>query len=247
MQWASMIVAAPRQSPVSLRECFKSLRANGLNPMISAEPGTDLSVITEECRVFQRDKKLGNFHHWIAAAKTLLATDPTADYYLMSEDDALYNIHTVAFVNQMLRPEHLGGVFSLYCANIAQFRNSRARIFRSTRENHVGSLAMLFDNSTLTNLVNSQSINEWKGSHDQRRIQVAASELKAVDTWMGNEIFRMQKPLWIFSRSLVAHFMPADAPQNSALGHGDASRSRSAYGFVGAFADPWKVYRMPRQ
>lgn len=249
MKWACGIFAAPRESNESLRQCLTSVVASGWEPIVSAEPNTDLSPVDGVSgvgMVIQREKKLGNFHHWHALAKSLLLAHPDADRYLTIEDDALFCPQAKEFVEHYVKPEHYDKCWSLYTANLANYRKPRPMLFRSFRRNHVGALAMAFPRDLLIAMTESPTISEWRGAHDQQRRGCEDHELKAVDTWIGNEIHRLGAEIWMFSRSLVQHYMPPSHPRNSALGHEGASGARSAYGFVGATGDPFRVYRVQR-
>lgn len=109
--WAVGITTAPRSQHRTLPECVQSVKANGWNPLIFAEPNTDLSGI--DCEVIQRQTRLGVWHNWRTAARELLDRFPDAEMILTIQDDTVFHPQSRWYAehNFPLKPNR---VYSLY-------------------------------------------------------------------------------------------------------------------------------------
>lgn len=238
------MIAAPRKSPKSLLASYDSLTAAGFNPYILAEPGT---VLPEPCMYRIHEQKKGNFFNWIFAAHAVSDAAIWADAHLITEDDALHSRNIRPFLEHIMWPSPRCGAISLYCPNVPYYRKPTARLFQSDRPNHVGALSLLFRPECLREiLADEEAVNSWRGSWDQKHRDVPPHEIKAVDAWIGETMIKHGWNIWVCSRSLVQHYHPPEAPDNSTLNHGAATRARSAYKWIGMNGDPWKTYNISR-
>lgn len=85
-RWAVGITAAPRKDS-ALVQCVQSVLANGWEPVVFAEPETDLAALPASVRVVQRTERLGAWHNWLDMCQVLLAHNPDAEAILTIQDD----------------------------------------------------------------------------------------------------------------------------------------------------------------
>lgn len=249
MKIISGMICAPRRSPKSLIAAYASLISNGWSPQLKCEPGTLVPEYANH--VVMNSARQGNFWNWINLAQSMLNTaiamkvqGEQCDGILICEDDALHTVGISDFISSKLWPAERCGAISLYCPNLPYYRRTTACVYRSDRPNHVGALSLLFRIECLRDiLADWDSIKNWGGSWDQRRRSLPPEEIKAVDAWIGETMLKHGWNIWMCSRSLVQHYHPPDAKDNSTLNHGEATRARSAYQWLGAHADPFVVYQ----
>jgi hypothetical protein len=124
--WAVGITTAPRTKHRTLPECVDSVLANGWEPIIFAEPNTDLSGIESE--VVQRETRLGVWHNWRTAARELLDRFPDAETILTIQDDTVFHPQSKWFAehNFPLKPNR---VYSFYTP---KHYGQRADVFDGT-------------------------------------------------------------------------------------------------------------------
>lgn len=111
--WAVGITTAPRSKHRTLPQCVESAVANGWNPLIFAEPGTDLSGLPGGIECIERETRLGVWHNWKAAARQLLDRFPNADAVLTIQDDTVFHPQARWFAEHFF-PINNQRVFSLY-------------------------------------------------------------------------------------------------------------------------------------
>lgn len=240
------MIAAQRKSSKSIEVAHASLIDAGFTPIVHSEPGT--TKVGHDLFFCVNDKKLGNYWNWINAARTAVEfAKDTADGILITEDDALHSRNIRPFIEHIMWPSARCGAIALYCPNVPYYRKPTARIFQSDRPNHVGALSMLFRPQCLREiLADEEAVNSWRGSWDQKHRDLPPHEIKAVDAWIGETMLKHNWNIWVCSRSLVQHYHPPEAPDNSTLNHGQATRARSAYQWIGMNGDPWKTYGISR-
>jgi hypothetical protein len=232
VQLAIGMITAKRQSPtvVDSMKSVKSAFNSQHQPVLFAEPET-FSNITESpsgCILVNRPHTISadrmpsspsgvfyNFGNWIQSARDLLALHRECDTFLMCEDDIKLTPDLTEFIADRLWPSPHCGVISLYCPILQHFTHKRGLIrtdvrytdILNTHHNLVGALCLLFPRRALQELVdNQESIDEWRGSHTQRRAKdVPKWERKAVDTWIGRTLVQMGYEIWNFNPGLVSH------------------------------------------
>lgn len=84
--WAVGIVTAPRPQP-TLSRSLASLQLAGFDPIIFAEPDSDLSRVNGTT-VIQRHRRLGGWSNWFAALHHLVSLN--TDLILLCQDDVIY-------------------------------------------------------------------------------------------------------------------------------------------------------------
>lgn len=271
------IIRAPRPES-TVQKTIDSLRASfpeGTQPIcVFQEPGSGQAPL--RCAYIERPEILGlgdsafesspegtfgNFQNWIQTARDLLWRHQTRDTLMICEDDALFAPGILQLLERDLWPAKNCGVVSLYCPNMSQYGRTRglnqAHVVRTgfaptTRNNLVGSLALVFPRHVLEKVAYHKSIDQWGGSHAQVRSKGAKPwERKAVDTWIGRTLVELKTTIWHYSPSLVLHYSPFDSKSNSSLGH-DAPRGthsvRQGYEWVGSQEqDLCSLYPKPKE
>ena len=86
MKWGVGITTAPRE-PSTLADCVQSVVANGWEPAVYAEPGSDVSGLLSQTHVVERRDRLGAWANWLDMARRLLTEHPDADVILTIQDD----------------------------------------------------------------------------------------------------------------------------------------------------------------
>lgn len=101
-RWAVGVTTAPRTLHRTLPECIESVKLNGWEPVIFAEPGTDLSDIDAE--IVQREERLGVWRNWRSAARWLLQRFPDAEMILTIQDDTIFHPQAKWFAEHFFPP-----------------------------------------------------------------------------------------------------------------------------------------------
>lgn len=114
MKWATGVITAPRRQGYYLDKTLDSLARAGFGePVVFAEPG---SVIPDwfEGHVVHRRKKYGDWTNWATGLYELFLSEPDADYYFMTEDDALLCTGARAYLEYAFPQLGPFGSLSLY-------------------------------------------------------------------------------------------------------------------------------------
>lgn len=91
MNWSVGITTAPREKGFYLDQTLKHLESAGFdNPVIFAEPNSTIPDDFNGC-VVKRRKPYGDWANWVTALYDLFLSEPSTDYFLMVEDDALFS------------------------------------------------------------------------------------------------------------------------------------------------------------
>ena len=229
------MITAPRQLPTATASITSVLSAFNLSRQVVlfAEPGSYDHIENVHRRVLLVNRlpqngyevsskmpaapsgTLGNFGNWIQSARELLWLYKDSDTFLMCEDDIAITPDLTKFIEARLWPSPHCGCISLYCPAMPHYTERRGLIrtdvrytdVLNTHHNLVGALCLLFPRRALEELVsNQQSIDEWGGSHRQRRTPgTLLWERKAIDTWIGRTLVHMGWQIWNFNPGFVKH------------------------------------------
>jgi hypothetical protein len=113
--WAIGVVTAPRSTP-TLEGTLQSLAAAGWSePWLFAEPGSEIPAGFFHLKRSDRGTTLGLWPNWFLGLSELVLRFPSADAYLMCEDDILLTAGLRTWLEQELWPENRLGVVSLFC------------------------------------------------------------------------------------------------------------------------------------
>lgn len=260
MQWAVGTIAAPRPAGGSLSVTVRSLRANGWDPIVFAEPGTEQ---TEDV-VFRIDRpariaelhptfeaspegQLGNYQNYLQAAADLLQQRPNADAILITEDDAEFCRGVRQWIEPRLWSHPACGCYSLYTANIPAHRSFHPREMVSPTTPIMGSLALIWRPEVLRQILESPDIETWGGSSSQRLRQTPKWKRSAVDTFLGQQLRKTGFHMRLFTRSFVRHWLPPGSRDNSACGNGVSTGKRAEYSWVGENPDIPSLFEKRRR
>lgn len=126
--WGVGITTAPRTQHRTLPECVESVIANGWNPVIYAEPNTDLSGLPKGLQIVKNTERLGVWRNWKAAAGDLLKRFPDAEFILTIQDDTIFHPQSRWFAEHFF-PVNSQRVFSFYTP---KHYGQRADVFDQT-------------------------------------------------------------------------------------------------------------------
>ena len=249
------MITAPRQLPTATASITSVLSAFNLSRQVVlfAEPGSYDHIENVHRRVLLVNRPhavtpnampvssfgvMGNFGNWIQSARDLLALHADCDTFLMCEDDIALTPDLTEFIEARLWPSPHCGCISLYCPAMSHYTEKRGLVqtdvrytdVLNTHRNLVGALCLLFPRRALEELVsNQQSIDEWGGSHRQRRTPgTLLWERKAIDTWIGRTLVHIGYEIWNFNPGFVKH-----TGVTSSLGN-KAPKSRMNARWIGA-------------
>ncbi len=126
--WAVAVTTAPRKE-ATLELSLESLaRAGWAQPLVFAEPGTDLPAGLEPERITRRRRTFGAWPNFFATLTELCLLEPKADAYLLCQDDVLYAEGLRDYLEDQLWPAETLGVVSLHTAS-HQDRGDREGFF----------------------------------------------------------------------------------------------------------------------
>lgn len=229
------VVTAPRPGPWLLGRCLDSLRETGFDePYIFAEPG---SRVRRTGRVIARPRKYGEYHNWRAGLGDLLDLEPSADGYLMVQDDIYFCRNVAAQVKSELWPSpKCGGLHIYVSARYREYpRRCLTRLSESAAPLMAGACAIVFPQPAARAILEYANRERWRGHTVETR--TVPEEMEGVDTFIGVALLAMDWEIWLRNPSLAEH----DA-LHSALGHGGPTGSRRAANFPGADADACSLF-----
>ena len=115
--WAVGVTVAPREQ-TTIEQSLHSLQQAGWQDFrVFAEPTTDLPSWLAQDQITSRTKTLGAWPNWFLALSELVLSDPSADAYLMCQDDVLYGTGLRDYLEETLWPARSLGVVSLHTAS----------------------------------------------------------------------------------------------------------------------------------
>ena len=109
--WAVGIVTAPRRKP-TLSRSLTSLQSAGFDPIVFAEPCSDLSGVNGKT-VIERHRKLGGWSNWFAALQHLVSLN--SDLILLCQDDVIYTRNIRSYIEKVW--PRGAEIISFYCSS----------------------------------------------------------------------------------------------------------------------------------
>lgn len=229
--WAVGIQTAPRKQP-TLRRCIDSMvRAGWESPRIFAEPGTEIPYEHDHLPITQRDEVAGCWVNWYLGLVELLQRHPTADAYIVVQDDIVFAEHDGKrtlreFLEESLWPSDDVGCVSIYCAQ--PYAQKQQDWYRFPKAWVWGALAFIFPRDSLIHFLAHYGMT-WR-THG--RVDKGSGErgLRWNDVVVGKWSVQFKKPVWYCSPSLVQHV----GETSTVWGSGNKARGkRAARDFVG--------------
>jgi hypothetical protein len=228
--WAIGVTVAPRRQP-TLARCLTGLAAAGwLAPRIFAEPGVEIPPGFEHLPLTRRDSTLGPWPNWYLGLAELFQRDPSADAYLMVQDDALLCRNVRALLEKNLWPAPKVGVISVYCPG--SYRSGVRGFFEvESRMGLIGALTYAFPNASVRSILSHAPTLA-------HRLRGPAAGIRQIDSVVGWWAHDRKLPVFYHSPSLAQHVSVDSTiwPTQEAFG------ARRAADFVGEGFDATALF-----
>ena len=196
--WAVGVTTAPRRQP-TLDKCLESLIAAGWNrPRLFIDG--EVAIPEEYGRLpsTHRHPSIGAWPNYYLTLSELLEIEPSADAYLIVQDDVLFPAYTNtrAYVDSVLWPGTGPGLVSLYCCADYTAPELGWSPWDDTWE--YGALAFVFTRELATSFLADEQVRNYENR--------SAGERKAgIDTVIGDWARRLGIPVFRPTPSLVQH------------------------------------------
>lgn len=165
-KWAVGMTTAPRRES-TVRQALASHRLNGWEPILFAEPGSDLAGI--DAPIVQNTERLGVWFNWVQQATKLLEWFPDATHILTTQDDCEFVPGTRELVDAYTFPEDAAFVSLYLPMKIASVRVNGRRERRPPGIQPIeqarlhGSLALAFPRNSLERILKHPIARGWSG------------------------------------------------------------------------------------
>ena len=197
-KWAVGITTAPRQEP-TLQRCVESLRFAGWDsPRLFVDGNVDLPSDLKNLEITHRSPQIGAWPNFFLSLCELYLREPTADAYMMVQDDSLFYRHAESrrSVEEILWPAKRSGIVSLYCSRA--HTDSKSGWHPLKGDLLWGALALIFSREALLEFT----------SHPQvvrHRIEDLKGGLARIDSLLGQWACHCGFPIHIPTPGLVQH------------------------------------------
>jgi orotate phosphoribosyltransferase len=213
--WAVGMTVAPR--PVStLKQSVASTMSAGWQPLLFAEPGSDLSG-RGNCQVVQRSQRLGCFHNWLAMLTELLQRFPQARRILTLQDDVAFTRDVRAFLEREPWPHETCGMLSLYTAGHYQNGKPPYSTIRVTRRPFWGALATVFPRKVAEAIVADPQSRQWLGARE-KNYTLGSPKIANSDTFIGRWLDSHGYTIWAYDPGLSQHIAETSSLNNGGRG-----------------------------
>lgn len=229
-RWAVGITAAPRPDPTLLRMADSAIRA-GFDPVVYAEPGTDLADLP--CPAVVREELLGPWQNWRQTLADLLAADPAAEALLVLQDDIVFCRNVRALVErQFLWPQKCG-VLSIYSPRHSWkggYYKDKGGVLGVNRHHLIGACALVFPRAVAERIC-SPEFAEHHGCWDSRAKPAAPHRKRAIEKYVRDAVTKMGLRCYYVAPSLAQHIgetsaiFPDNPNRRATIKSGRASRS----------------------
>lgn len=232
MKWVATVTTAPRQNP-TLVETVVSVKACGWEPVLFAEPNTDLTnKLVKNCEIHRNEKRLGVWFNWIKSAEYALSQSP--DLIAMFQDDVDIHPESKYFLESIDWPKDAGYV-SLYTPMHYQLTKSgvcRHGMFGVKTGAMWGATALVFKPDVLNATICHKKAKEWCGIRPRTNPEGYKERRRAEPWTIQNSDYiiglivqnYLRKKLYYFSPSLGSHIA-----EFSAINHGGNKGRRNCY------------------
>jgi len=235
LRWACAITTAPR-SPSTLERSALSLQATGFEPLLCAEPGTEIPPLLDRLPRIVRAERLGAFGNWIQTLRDLLENFPDAEALLIAQDDVIYAPDLKRFLEHDLWPANDVGCVSIYSPDKAGYEDASGPQGCRPVDSRwlIGACALVFPRDVARQIVDHELATNWRGRAKGEVIE--PTEKKAVDTFVGHVLAELNRRPYFYNPSFAQHI--AD---RSTLGHGGATGIRRSGTFAGEDVSPFSL------
>jgi len=223
--WYVAVTTAPRKDP-QLTKCLNSITACGWNPVVFAEPGSE---VVNNYSYVHNSARLGAWHNWLQTMQTALRTD--AKYILSVQDDSLFHPDSKQLVEQLMWPTNKVGFISLYTAkHYSQNLSGEMRpigLNRLVTSSLWGACALVFPREVVSQILDHPLTKNWTGVPprdltDKQKIELIKHKkenpflIQNVDTLIGQVLNGIGLEMWCIDPSPVQHIAIY-----SSIGHAD--------------------------
>jgi GT2 family glycosyltransferase len=216
MKIAVAVTTAPRDTE-TLSNCLISLRGAGFaQPTVFAEPGSDLSGVTDE-KVIQRSFKYGAWRNWIYTAKAMCLSK--VDAVFMVQDDTVFAPGSEACLQRDLWPHKKVGYVQVAVSSGYSRKAPNQGLNEVEATSVLGAWAVIFPRDVLEKIVELGLSHGWRGLHSDA-VERVADKRKAIDPFIGEACALLDRKAFVFNPSLAEHVAQSD---NSTLGHDEVT------------------------
>lgn len=198
--WAVGMTTAPRRTP-TIERSLASLSEAGWNDVrLFAEPGSHIPNRFTHLPVTWRESRLGPWPNYFLALHELLLRNPSADAFLLAQDDVLFapGDHQQSlrqYLQTQLWPDSRTGAVSLYTS--AAYATNRKGWHKLNRRWIWGALAFVYSRDALVDFLSNSAVR-W-------RLEGKAGGLRNIDVVVGNWQVQRNRTIWFCSPSLAQH------------------------------------------
>lgn len=198
-RWAVGLTTAPRPE-ATLARTMQSLSVTGWPTAeihVFAEPDALSGNEDFSGAVTVRGRKAGAFSNWYLALQELVFTQPTADAYLMFQDDIVCCRGLRKYLERELWPAEATGFVSLYCGMLqSNSAGTQGFMKMQTGDMLYGALAMAFPASAARALLLHPLFQRHRESRNGTH---------GIDTVLAKWVTESGLPGFVYSPSLVSH------------------------------------------
>lgn len=234
------LTMAPRYTePDVHRKCFASIAAAGFRDIhVFHEPGRYECWPEAAVEFYGSQQRLGEWHNFIRAVRTMLSKFPQADRLMTMQDDVAWCRHSAEVIESMPWPADRCGVVHAYTSRryasyplscICRLSDVHARCM-------AGACGLVFSREAAETLIAIADSVGWRGH--TRHVIDAPEAKEGVDTFIGETLHGAGYEIWIHNPSMGQHIA-----KDSTLGHGGPFGSRVAANWPGEQVDARTLYR----
>ena len=220
-EWAVGITTAPRRLP-TLEFCIEALlRAGWSEPRLFVDEATELPARFAGVAKSIHETRIGAWPNYYLALAELTLRQPSADAYMILQDDALLVQHPGlrAYLERVLWPGDRPGIVSLYCAR--PYTQASPGWYALPMQWIWGALAFIFPADVARRFLADPEVHRHRGN--------GPSGLTGIDILVGRFAYRHDLPVSFPTPSLVQHIGHVSALWDKAR----VSGSRRAAAFAG--------------
>ncbi|HUT14095.1 MAG TPA: hypothetical protein VMY42_26640 [Thermoguttaceae bacterium] len=178
MNWATVVLTAPRPEPTLERTLTSLRRAGWPDCLVSEDPGSG-----------------GQFPAWIEALKGIVRRRPDADAYLVIEDDVVFCRELREYIERTLWPDEPNKVALCSPYSPAVYRVERRGWNRQQRGFHlVGALTWILPPNAARDVL-----------RDLSSLVGTEASLRGADYLVGDWAAKTRRTVWYHTPSLAQH------------------------------------------
>jgi hypothetical protein len=233
------LTMAPRYTePEVHAKCFRSLTAAGFRDIhVFHEPGRYECWPETATEFYGTQQRLGEWHNFIRAIRTMLAKFPQADRLMTMQDDIAWCLNACERINSMPWPSAKCGAVHAYTSKryASYAMGCVSRLIEVHARCMAGACGVVYSRAAAERLVHIADMIGWRGH--TRDIIDDPQQKEGVDTFIGETLDDGKFEIWIHNPSMGQHIA-----KDSTLGHGGPFGSRVAANWPGEQVDALGLY-----